>query len=230
MRRVRKRHIIPRIQGEDGPLSHFDTAGVRAVHLRLLRYILADWRPVLHRRRFDKHSEVRADYCGVDFRLGIPPQLFQRLQDRREDRDAPELARPLPRHNVEDVVPPGGSIGFHPRPVQRPALHGKAGVGMPVTYPVGHHHSALVRLHALDDAVDVVASYVSRHKAVVTVRGTDAVRLDDLHLCCVLAPWPLLERQQRKAVPVHQESHVGELLELVEVPQSVRVALRRVCP
>ena len=116
-------------------------------------------------------------------------------------------------------------------PRQPRRVHGAvAAQRMPVAYPVGCHHTVCVCLHALYDALHLVALHRAGHQPVKTVRAAYPVCLDQPHTQVIRLSRLMLHWQQGDGVAVHQVAQKGELLELIEVVHPLRVAYRRVRP
>lgn len=115
MLRVCKIHFLARIERHHRPWCQLDTPLVLGVYELVGRQHFAYRFSVLHGCGSHKHREHSADNRRRDFGIGVPPQLFQRLQDWGQNGDTPPLACPLAVHNMEDVPPPAVPIGFYPQ-------------------------------------------------------------------------------------------------------------------
>ena len=129
-------------------------------------------------------------------------------------------------------MPPGlFSVCLNPCPVIRRQRRSRGrGQRVTVTNPVGHHHSVRIRFHALRNPLDKSPVDFSRGVNVRKCRRTQTVSFHNPHpqiIRNIGCPFVL---EHRQCVAVHKKSCKRQLLQHIEVVDSVSVTGRFVRP
>ena len=203
---------------DDSAVSEPDSPGGGAVALVNGLY-LPDRNFLRNSLFLDEYREHSGDHRRHKFGVRVPPELFQRFDDRRDERHAAHLPYTLPRTDEQCVAAAGlVAVSLYPGPLGD-LPHVVNGKRVIVRHPVGYDFAGLVLFNAGFDKR--VGKLVGRRR--------HPVRLNEPDSQLIRIPGALFKRHKRQHIAAHQPVEESKLLQLLEIIDTFSVAVRRIC-